>query len=93
MCAECHSTHLRPNYDLESDTYRTTWAAIDVGCQACHGPGAAHVERARAVAAGSIAPQEEAAVAAGLGLLVDFAAGAAGAEIRACAGCHSRGSA
>ena len=90
MCAECHSTHLRPNYDLESDTYRTTWAAIDVGCQACHGPGAAHVDRARAAAAGSAAPEAEDPVAARLGLLVDFPAGDAGAEIRACAGCHSR---
>ena len=90
MCAECHSTHLRPNYDVESDTYRTTWAAIDVGCQACHGPGAAHVDQARAAATGGAAPGEENATAARLGLLVDFPAGDADAEIRACAGCHSR---
>ena len=56
MCAECHSTHLRPNYDVDSDTYRTTWAAMDIGCQACHGPGALHVDWARA------APQEIAAL-------------------------------
>ncbi len=43
MCAECHSTGLAKGYDVESDTYRTTWAGIDVGCQACHGPGASHV--------------------------------------------------
>ena len=84
MCAECHSTYLRPNYDLESDTYRTTWAAIDVGCQACHGPAAAHVDRARA------APTESASTPAATGLLVDFPAGEAEAEIRACSGCHSR---
>ena len=83
MCAECHSTRLRPNYDVESDTYRTTWAAIDVGCQACHGPGSAHVEWAR----GAPAEREPTAAA---GLLVDFPAGEAQAEIRACAGCHSR---
>ena len=84
MCAECHSTHLRPNYDVGSDTYRTTWAAIDVGCQACHGPGAAHVDWARA------APPDRAPAPAPAGLVVDFPAGAADAEIRACAGCHSR---
>ena len=84
MCAECHSTYLRPNYDVESDTYRTTWAAIDVGCQACHGPAAAHVDRARA------APTESASTPAATGLLVDFPAGEAEAEIRACSGCHSR---
>ena len=90
MCAECHSTHLRPNYDVESDTYRTTWAAMDVGCQACHGPGSPHVDRARAAAPGSSAPEGADGTAARLGLLVDFPAGEADAEIRACAGCHSR---
>ncbi|MBW2192370.1 MAG: tetratricopeptide repeat protein [Deltaproteobacteria bacterium] len=43
MCAECHSTDLKKNYDLESDTYQTTWSDIDVGCEACHGPGSRHV--------------------------------------------------
>ena len=92
MCAECHSTHLRPNYDVDSDTYRTTWAAIDVGCQACHGPGAAHIAWAHAAPgeeAASSAPGAGAASAAA-GLLVDFAAGAADVELEACAGCHSR---
>ena len=44
MCAECHSTNLKKNYDIESDTYQTTWSEIDVGCEACHGPGSHHVE-------------------------------------------------
>ena len=44
MCAECHSTNLKKNYDLNTDTYRTTWTDIDVGCEACHGPGSKHVE-------------------------------------------------
>jgi predicted CXXCH cytochrome family protein len=43
MCAECHSTELRKNYDPATDTYATTWAEIDVGCEACHGPGADHI--------------------------------------------------
>jgi Tfp pilus assembly protein PilF len=43
MCAECHSTNLKKNYDPESDTYRTTWSEIDVSCEACHGPGSRHV--------------------------------------------------
>ena len=47
MCAECHSTNLQKNYDPDADVYRTTFSAIDVGCQACHGPGAAHIEWAR----------------------------------------------
>ena len=44
MCAECHSTNLKKNYDLETDTYKTTWSDIDVGCESCHGPGSRHVE-------------------------------------------------
>jgi Tfp pilus assembly protein PilF len=44
MCAECHSTNLKKNYDAEADAYRTTWSDIDVGCEACHGPGSRHVE-------------------------------------------------
>jgi Putative Zn-dependent protease, contains TPR repeats len=48
MCAECHSTELRKNYDPATDTYATTWAEIDVACEACHGPGATHVAWAKA---------------------------------------------
>lgn len=43
MCAECHTTGLRKNYDMETDTYQTTWSDIDVGCEACHGPASRHV--------------------------------------------------
>lgn len=43
MCAECHSTHLRKGYDPDTDSYRTTWAELDVACEACHGPGSEHV--------------------------------------------------
>ena len=42
-CAECHSTGLRKNFDSSTDTYRTRWSEVDVSCEACHGPGAAHV--------------------------------------------------
>jgi len=47
MCAECHSTDLRKNYDPETDTYSTTWSEIDVSCEACHGPGSLHVKWAK----------------------------------------------
>ncbi len=43
MCADCHSTDLRKNYDLAKDSYATTWSEIDVSCEACHGPGSNHV--------------------------------------------------
>ncbi len=44
MCAECHSTNLKKNYNIETKTYETSWSDIDVGCEACHGPGSHHVE-------------------------------------------------
>ena len=43
MCAECHSTGLRKNYDISTDTFGTDWAEINVACEACHGPGSQHV--------------------------------------------------
>jgi Flp pilus assembly protein TadD len=48
MCAECHSTGIRKNYDAVSDRYATTWAEISVGCEACHGQGSNHVAWAKA---------------------------------------------
>ncbi len=51
MCAECHTTDLRKGFDLASDSFTTTWAEIDVSCEACHGPGSRHVEWAKAPAA------------------------------------------
>lgn len=46
MCAECHSTNLEKNYDPLTQTYHTTFAEIDVSCEACHGPGSIHVQLA-----------------------------------------------
>jgi len=43
MCAECHSTDLRKNYDPDTRTFNTTWKDIDVSCEACHGAGSAHL--------------------------------------------------
>jgi predicted CXXCH cytochrome family protein len=43
MCAECHSTGVRKNYDATSDRFATTWSEISVGCEACHGQGSRHV--------------------------------------------------
>jgi predicted CXXCH cytochrome family protein len=47
MCAECHSTGVRKNYDAAKDRFATTWAEISVGCETCHGQGSRHVVWAR----------------------------------------------
>ncbi len=46
MCAECHSTNVVMGYDAAADRYDTSWSEISVGCEACHGPGSAHVAQA-----------------------------------------------
>ena len=44
MCAGCHNTRLRKNYDPETDQYHTAMAEMSVGCESCHGPMKAHVQ-------------------------------------------------
>ena len=44
MCADCHSTNLKKNYDDKTKSYHTTWDVINVSCEACHGPASTHIE-------------------------------------------------
>lgn len=81
MCAECHSTAFEKNYDAQTDTYSSTWAEINVSCQACHGPGEEHAAWALAGADSEVA---------GAGLVGQLAEGRPGSEIETCAVCHSR---
>jgi len=87
MCAECHSTGVQKNYDPATDRYDTRWFQIDVGCQACHGPGSAHQAWARTRARG------RAAGAAAMGLATDLRATNGTAQLEACGRCHARRSA
>ncbi len=48
MCADCHSTNLRKEFDFSSQTFSTQYSEINVACESCHGPGRDHVEYARA---------------------------------------------
>ena len=81
MCAECHTTNLQKNYDLETNTFNTTWTMINVGCQGCHGPGSNHVEWAN-----SGGEQED----ANKGLEVNLKSKDPREQIESCARCHSR---
>ena len=81
-CAECHSTNLQKNYDAVTDTYKTRWSEINVSCQSCHGPGAAHVEWAES--------GQGAEPAGNKGLIVDYNTGVAQDLVETCARCHSR---
>ncbi len=78
MCASCHSTDLRKNYDFETDSYETTWSEVDVSCEACHGPGSSHIAWAEG---GGAAPDRKTPADdvddASLGLLVRLGRGGA----------------
>jgi len=47
MCADCHSTNLKKNYDAQTRSYHTTWDVINVSCEACHGPASEHIAWAK----------------------------------------------
>jgi tetratricopeptide (TPR) repeat protein len=43
MCAACHNTRVRKNYDEDADRFHTAMAETTVSCESCHGPALAHV--------------------------------------------------
>lgn len=47
MCADCHSTNVRENYDETTKNYNTEYSIINVSCEACHGPGKEHVTKVK----------------------------------------------
>jgi tetratricopeptide (TPR) repeat protein len=105
MCSECHSTNVRKGYSAASMSYATTWSELDVSCEACHGPGSAHVAWARAGSAGRAKSDDP---TKGLAVVLrdpakavwemDMKTGiakrsiprASNAELETCARCHSR---
>jgi Tfp pilus assembly protein PilF len=83
MCAECHSTNLQKNFDLNTRTYNTTWSDINVNCEACHGPGSAHIEWARLPELAR--PQDN-----NTGLVVKTSKITSRQYVESCAPCHAR---
>lgn len=82
-CAACHSTGVSKGFDLATDSYTTTWAATNVGCQACHGPGGEHLDWAtRSESEQRLFPER--------GLEVQLARTAPANQIDTCAACHAR---
>jgi predicted CXXCH cytochrome family protein len=46
QCMGCHATNAKVTHDEQTDTYKTSWQEMGVGCESCHGPGGAHVRAA-----------------------------------------------
>lgn len=86
-CAECHATGYKKSYDARTRRYSSSQAEIGVGCEACHGPGEAHVAWAKNQE--SYNPQAWRGLTSN-GLTIGFSADAPESEIQQCAGCHSR---
>ena len=42
-CFNCHGTNLAQGYQPATKTYKSSWTEMGIGCEACHGPGRAHV--------------------------------------------------
>lgn len=82
-CAECHATGYEKNYDLQTRSYASTQVEIGVGCEACHGPGAAHLAWADGRETTLSGTDVD-----GHGSSVDL--GDPGVAIQQCAGCHAR---
>ncbi|MCU0407054.1 MAG: hypothetical protein MUE64_08840 [Ignavibacteriaceae bacterium] len=83
MCAECHSTNLQKNYNLEKDSFNTTWSDINVNCEACHGPGSDHLDWAKL-------PEGARDYDGNMGLVLKTSGTTSKQYIEACAPCHSR---
>ncbi len=86
MCAECHTTDYQKGYDLQTDSYQSSWKELNVSCQACHGPGEEHSKWAR------LQRQDGAFHDRSYGLKVSFRLNEFDARYEAdsCAPCHSR---
>jgi len=103
MCAECHSTGVRKNYDPKTRRFSTAYAEVNVSCEACHGPGSNHVAWARkegdwrldgGTKGLAIALDERRAVtwtiSADTGNAQRTPRGRQGREIEMCGRCHAR---
>lgn len=84
-CAECHATDFDKNYSPVTHTYTSTQTEIGVGCEACHGPGEAHLAWAQKLET----TQRPWTGLTKTGFTIDMSAGGE-AYVQQCATCHSR---
>jgi len=51
MCADCHSTGLRKNYDPATNRFQTRWAEVTLAVKHATAPGSQHMKWAKATKA------------------------------------------
>jgi tetratricopeptide (TPR) repeat protein len=44
MCADCHTTNYKKNFDAFANSFHSTWNENNVSCESCHGPASLHLE-------------------------------------------------
>jgi predicted CXXCH cytochrome family protein len=44
MCADCHTTDFKTNFNVKSDIFNSSWKIANVSCESCHGPASNHIE-------------------------------------------------
>jgi predicted CXXCH cytochrome family protein len=86
-CAECHATGYEKRYSPRERRFSSRQSEIGVGCEACHGPAAAHVAWGRDSRAFD---QSKWAGVNADGFSIKFDQKNAEIELQQCAGCHSR---
>ncbi len=97
-CADCHSTAVKKNYDRASKRYATEYFEVNVGCEACHGPGSKHVELAKAKRRAKNtgfdrhlpSPEDRKWTFIEGADIAVLATGSSSDELETCAPCHSR---
>jgi predicted CXXCH cytochrome family protein len=94
-CAACHSTGLVRDYSMQENRYSTRWKDLNVGCEACHGPGSRHLAWA-----GGDGEHENRGLVVGIDALwepvdgrrpaIPQVAPGMSAQLQACSACHAR---
>ncbi|WP_346856778.1 ammonia-forming cytochrome c nitrite reductase subunit c552 [uncultured Draconibacterium sp.] len=57
-CYSCHISQLSTNFDLDAETYHTTWREAGINCETCHGPAGEHVRIFKNLKEGEKAPED-----------------------------------
>ena len=83
-CHGCHVSQLATNYDLETDTYRTTWLEPGINCETCHGPSGEHNRLFQELPEGAPPPEDP--------RIIRVTAFTSEQHNDACSSCHAKAS-
>lgn len=83
VCVKCHAVDGAPGFDAAQSKAQTTVAELGIACEACHGPGAAHLEAWKDRTPDPQLPLEDDPT------ILDPREGGAAAASEVCAQCHS----